>query len=88
MTERRYLTAADVATRYNVKSSVVYEWVARGLIPYRKLPGRKQLLFDPIDLNVYDDGDVKLERRKLPGGGVLVQPAAVTKRVQNMSRQA
>jgi hypothetical protein len=88
MTERRYLSVGDVAERYNVKPAVIYEWVARDLIPFRKLPGRKALLFDPADLDLYDDGDVKLVRRKLPGGGVLVRPAAGTNRVQTMSRQA
>ena len=53
---------------------MIYEWAAAGLIPYRKLPGRKQLHFDPDELAAYDDGHTKLETRRTPGGGIIVRP--------------
>lgn len=87
MSSRRYISLKEVAARYGVREATVYEWVAASAIPYRKLPGRKLLLFDPAELDLYDDGDTKLERRKTPGGGIIVRPAsAVTQRLQKVSR--
>jgi hypothetical protein len=79
---------AVLLARYNVRPAVVYEWVARGLVPYRKLPGRKALLFNPSDLDLYDCGETRLERRKTPGGGVICRPSAVTQRLQKRTARA
>jgi excisionase family DNA binding protein len=70
---RRYVGVPEVAERYGVARESIYEWVAAGQLPFRKLPGRKMLLFLPADLDAADDG-AELERRKLRGGGVLVRP--------------
>jgi excisionase family DNA binding protein len=77
-TLRRYLSVPEVAERYGVSAAVIYEWTSAGLIPYRKLPGRKALLFLVADLDAYDDGLTQLERRKTPGGGVVVRPRRPT----------
>jgi excisionase family DNA binding protein len=74
---RRYVGVPEVAERYGVSVATVYEWVAGGLVPHRKLPGRKRLLFDPADLDAADDG-AALETRRLRGGGVLVRPRGTT----------
>ena len=40
MTEQLYLSAADLATRYNVSKRTVWRWVAQGNMPKpEELPG-------------------------------------------------
>jgi Helix-turn-helix domain len=74
VSERRYLDTRQVASRYNTTPAVIREWVRRGRIPFRRLPGRKAILFLGNDLDAYDDGAVELERHRLRGGGVVVRP--------------
>jgi excisionase family DNA binding protein len=68
---RRFIGVADVADRYGVTRSTVYEWIRRGAIPYRKLPGRKMVLFSIADLDVFDDGNCELEVRRVKGGRIV-----------------
>jgi excisionase family DNA binding protein len=69
-----YLTVREVTVRYGVKPCTVYEWTRTGGVPYRKLPGRKQLMFSVADLDAFDGGACELERRKVKGGGMVVRP--------------
>jgi excisionase family DNA binding protein len=75
---QQYLSVADVATRYGVQASTIYEWVRVGGVPYRRLPHRKRLLFSITDLDSFDDGNCELEHRRVKGGGVIVKPRLPT----------
>jgi hypothetical protein len=70
---RVYLDTAAVAARYNTTPAALREWVRRGRIPFRRLPGRKAIIFLASDLDMYDDGSVELERRRVKGG-LIVRP--------------
>jgi len=77
MSGRQYLGVAEVAARYGVSKATVYEWKRLDAIPYRKLGGRKQLLFLVSDLDLFDDGCCELERKRVKGGWIVrPKPAA------------
>jgi len=46
-----------------------YACSTAGLIPYRKLPGRKLLMFDPADLDLYDELTLDELREDRAAGG-------------------
>lgn len=60
---RRYVTVLDVVARYGGAWSQwqIYERCGRNLIPHRKHPGSNRILFDPNDLDAFDDGATELE---------------------------
>lgn len=71
-----YLSMTDVVERYAGVWSrwQLYEHVRRGLLPHRKLPNRRGLLFPLDELELYESGEVELEVVKLPGGGRICRP--------------
>ncbi len=71
---RQYIGVPEVAARYGISAGVVYEWVRNASIPQRKLPGKKMILFDAGDLDLYDDGAIDLVVKRLKGGGRIVRP--------------
>src|SRR5947209_16736008 len=73
---RRYVSVDSVAERYGCAPKTVYRLAERHELPFRKLRGRKALLFDEAELDLFDDGAV-LETMKLPNGGVRVRPRGV-----------
>jgi excisionase family DNA binding protein len=44
----KFLTVEEVAELLRVEKRTVYEWVSRGLIPYRKAGNRTIFLLDEI----------------------------------------
>jgi hypothetical protein len=74
---RTYLSLAQVVERYAGVWSKwqLYEWTRTGQIPHRKLPGRRELIFDVDELEAFEDG-APLETLKLPGGGRVCRPAS------------
>jgi hypothetical protein len=63
---RRY---TGVWSRYQL-----YEHIRCGRLPHRKLPGRRELIFNVADLEAYEAGNVDLETIKLPDGGRICRP--------------
>ena len=51
----------------------VYEWTRTGMIPHRKLPGRRRPLFPLIELKAFENG-AELEKIKLGGGSRIRRP--------------
>jgi excisionase family DNA binding protein len=46
--EPKFLTVEELANMLHVKKRTVYEWVSRGIIPYRKAGNRTLFLLDEI----------------------------------------
>jgi hypothetical protein len=76
-----FIGVKDVAGRYSVRDCTVYEWIRTGAIPYRRLPGRKQIMFSVEDLDLFDSGCCELVRTNVKGKvedkvkiGVIVRP--------------
>lgn len=69
----RYLLIEAVAERYGGAVRTIHRKAELGLIPHRRLPGTRRLLFDEEHLAAFEDG-AELERVDLPGGGRIVRP--------------
>lgn len=70
MTASPYLLIDDVAERLHVARSTVHEWARLGVIPHRKLPRSRRLLFLPADLEAWESG-AELETIERDGGRVV-----------------
>jgi hypothetical protein len=71
-----FLSMAELVERYAGVWSrwQLYEHVRAGMLPHRKLPGRRELLFPLEDLERYEAGEVDLVTVKLPNGGRVCRP--------------
>jgi hypothetical protein len=69
-----YLDVQAVGTRYGYSVWTIYEKARLCLIPHRKHPGGRKLLFSGPELDAWDNGAVDLEIIKLPRGGRIVRP--------------
>ena len=72
----RHVLIEQVADDRGVSRRTVHRWAEHGLIPHRKLPRMRRLLFSEEDLAAWEDG-AELETVELPGGGRLVRPKQV-----------
>lgn len=82
---RTYLTAEQVADRYRVSLWHIWELARTCKLPHRKHPGRRTLLFDPAELDAYDDG-CRLEVKRLARGGRVVRPVKLSRRGVEVDR--
>jgi hypothetical protein len=73
---RRYLNVAETGERFHLSQSEIRDLARRGLIPHRRLPYARRLLFEPAWLDAWVDG-AALERIDLPGNGRIVRPVGV-----------
>lgn len=70
---RSKLTVEEVAEMLRCSSWTVWDWARRGEIPHRKPPGKRRLLFDPGELEAWQDG-AELETRRWGRDGRIVRP--------------
>jgi len=73
---RVFLSIDQVVERYGGVWSKyqIREQARRGLLPHKKLPGRRDLLFPVDHRERYEAGETDLERVKLPNGGRVCRP--------------
>jgi excisionase family DNA binding protein len=57
----RFLTVEELAAMCHVKPRTVYDWIARGVVPYRKAGRRALFPFDEIQ-RWMDQRGLKLEQ--------------------------
>jgi excisionase family DNA binding protein len=57
----RFLTVEELATMCHVKPRTIYDWIARGAVPYRKAGRRALFPLDEIE-QWMDQRGVKLEQ--------------------------
>ena len=58
---QRFLTVEELATMCHVKPRTVYDWIAKGVVPYRKAGRRALFPFDEIQ-QWMDQRGLKLEQ--------------------------
>lgn len=73
-----YLLSEDVAELLGVSRRTVQEWLGRGLLPHRKLPGTRRCIIPRRDLEAYLEGR-ELETLVLAHGGRVVKPKTLRK---------
>jgi Helix-turn-helix domain len=63
----------EVAERYGLSAWTIRNRARLKELPHRKPPGARDLLFDPDELDRFDEGSVHLEYLRLPRGGRVVR---------------
>jgi excisionase family DNA binding protein len=68
-----YLCTKQAADYLCLSVAAVQRLAAGGAIPHRKLPGTRNLLFVPSELDAYANGQVELETIERERGGRIVR---------------
>jgi hypothetical protein len=68
-----YWTTAEVAARLRCSTRTIRELTRNDRIPFRIAPYTRPCLFDPLELEAWEQGDFEeLQVRHLPGNGRVV----------------